>query len=382
MGAIVPRAVDALDPDDLLERLDLDAVLSRIDLDQLLDRLDLDAVLARVDLDALMARIDVDALIGRIDVDRLVQQVDVNALVGQVDVDALVQQVDVQALVGQVDVNALVADVDVQGLVGRLDLNQVLTEVDIAALMARAGIDQIVADATGGMAARTLDLARRQLLKVDLVVLALADRLAGRRSDPGHRGSDAAARPTGPDGPTGRGDDPDGGARGRAGRWAAGPVSRAVAFLVDSLAVSTLFGVAVSLGTFLVALFTSRSLGQIDGRGPWWAAAFLAWWFCYLWLSVAVSGRTIGKGLVGLRVLSAAGDDLPARDAAVRALVLPASMVLGLGFVPAVFGRQRRALHDLAARSRVDVDWGNRPVTVPAAWDRLSPPTDTERHPG
>jgi uncharacterized RDD family membrane protein YckC len=394
MGAIVPRAVDAIDPDDVLERLDLDAVLARVDLDALLDRLDLDAVLdrvdldtvlARLDLDALMARIDVDALIGRVDVNRLVQQVDidglvsqvnVNALVGQVDVDRLVSQVDIDALIGRVDVDRLVQQVDVQGLIGRVDLNELLAGVDLAPLMARAGIDQIVADATSGMAARTLDLARRQLLRVDLVVLALVDRALGRRRagaappvDTTVTGGDAHATLA-----------PTTATTAAPRRWAAGPVARSIAFLVDSVAVSALFGLAVSLGGFLLGLFTTRSLDRVDGGGMWWVVAFLAWWFCYLWLTVAVAGRTIGKGLVGLRVVAVDGIDLSPRAAAVRALLLPFSLVLGLGFLPAVFGRQRRAVHDFVAGSRVDVDWGPRPVTTPASWDRWTAPASPGWH--
>jgi uncharacterized RDD family membrane protein YckC len=375
MGAIVPSAVDALDPDELLERLDLDAVLARVDLDALLDRLDLDAVLdrldldavlARVDLDAVMGRIDVDALIGRVDVNRLVQQVDVDGLVGQVDVDRLVGQVDIDALIGRVDVDRLIQQVDVQALIGRIDLNDLLAGVDLAPLMARAGIDQIVADATTGMAARSLDVARRQLLRIDLVVLAVTDRALGRRA------AGSAPPPDGPDGPAGETVAVRTAWRPRS--LTAGPVARSIAFLVDWLAASTLFGLTAALGGFLFELFTNRSLDQADGRGTWWMVAFGVWWFAYLWLAVAVTGRTIGKGLLGLRVLAVDGADLTPRAAAVRALLLPFSLVLGLGFLPAVLGRQHRAVHDLIAGSRVTVDWGPRPVALPASWRRLAPP--------
>lgn len=335
MGAIVPRAVDALDPADLLERLDLDALLARIDLNLLLDSLDLDPVLERLDLNRLMERVDVDALVSRVDVNRLVDQVDVEALVQRVDVNRLVDQVDVGALVQRVDVDSLVGSIDLDQLVGRIDLNALLTEVDVAALAARAGIDQLVADATTGMAARTLDLARRQILRLDLAIGALIDKAARRAPEVPSRD------------------------------LAAGPLARTAAFLIDTLAVSTLFGLTVSMGGFLLGLFTARDLGQVDGRGPWWTLAFGAWWFLYLWLTVGVSGRTIGKGLVGLRVGASNGEDLSLRSAALRAITLPASMVLGLGLIPAVVGRDRRALHDRIAGSQVTVDWGPRPVALP-----------------
>ena len=401
MGAIVPRAVDALDPDELLDRLDLDAVLGRIDLDSVLARIDLNELLARLDVDALMNRVDVDALIGRVDVNRLVTQVDVNGLVQQVDIDglmnrvdvdaligrvdvnhlvtqvdvnALVAQVDVNSMIGQVDVNSLVAQVDVDSMIGqvdvqkmveRVDLNDLMGRVDVAALTARAGIDQIVADATSGMASRTLDLARRQIIRIDLILMTVVARVLGRRSgaranEPDHGRTDDVVNPA----------SAASRALWRPGALTAGPLARTVAFLIDSLAVSSSFSLGVAMGGFLLGLFTTRTIDQIDTRGTWWLAAFLGWWFVYLWLSVAAGGRTIGKGVVGLRVSGFDGDELSPGRSAVRTLALPFSLVFGLGLIPAVLGRRRQALHDLAAGSRVGVDWGPRPVSLPQPWAR------------
>lgn len=330
MGAIVPRAVDAIDPDELIERLDLNAILARIDLQVLLDRLDIDAVLANVDIDALIARIDVDAVVARVDIDQIVGRVDIDRIINEVDIDAVVARVDIDRLMQRVDVDALVA---------RIDVDQVVGQVDIAALVARAGIDQIVADATSGMATRALDLARRQVLGVDIAVLGLVDRVVRPRAEP-------------PD-PIGR-------------VWSAGPVSRVLGFVVDSAAVSALFGLGVSLGGFLVELFTSATLDEAEGPGLAWLGAYALWWFSYLWLAVAGTGRTIGKGLVGLRVVALDGSPLRPGAAAKRAITFPFSFILGLGFLPAVFGASRRALHDYAAGSREIVDWGQREVVPPS----------------
>lgn len=38
--------------------------------------------------------------------------------------------------------------------------------------------------------------------------------------------------------------------------------------------------------------------------------------------------------------------------------------------IPAVLGKRRRALHDIAAGSRVSVDWGPRDVSLPESWAR------------
>ncbi|MEZ5140752.1 MAG: RDD family protein [Acidimicrobiales bacterium] len=93
-----------------------------------------------------------------------------------------------------------------------------------------------------------------------------------------------------------------------------------------------------------------------DDGGPGWALAFLAWWFTYLWACIGLGGRTVGKGLAGIRVVGADLAPAPARAALVRAVAFPFSFVLGLGFVPAVLGRRRRALHDLVAGTQELVD--------------------------
>lgn len=122
-----------------------------------------------------------------------------------------------------------------------LDVNALVQEVDIAALVARAGIDQVVHDATTGIATRALDMARRQLLGIDIVILGLIDQILRRRHDDQPKPLD--------------------------GQRSAGPLSRAVGFLIDSVTVSALFGLGVSLVGYLLHLFTGRSLAGSGGCG-------------------------------------------------------------------------------------------------------------------
>jgi uncharacterized RDD family membrane protein YckC len=78
----------------------------------------------------------------------------------------------------------------------------------------------------------------------------------------------------------------------------------------------------------------------------------------YMLLFTAASGQTIGKMLVGLKVVGpaesgAAGAPLTIGRAAARAmLTLPTVATLGLGWLPACFG-ERLALHDRLAHTRV-----------------------------
>ncbi|MCU1372581.1 MAG: hypothetical protein JWO77_3775 [Ilumatobacteraceae bacterium] len=309
MGAVVPSVVDAVDPDELIGRLDVDALMAKVDVD---------ALLARIDIEALLSRIDVDALLGRIDVGVLIARIDMNEVIGKVDL------------------NVLLADVD---------LNALMDGVDIRAIIAKAGIDEIVAEASTGVLTRTLDLARRQLVGIDIILMGAIDRLFRRE------------RPALPDTPT----------LSASGR-AAGPVSRLIAFGLDLFFVSSLFSLVVYFGRSMVELFTGDAVQPTSGAAPLlWSAAYLLWFGLYLWGSIEISGRTPGKALVGLRVSDLEGRPLGPGRALVRTLVFPFSFILGLGFVPMITRKDRRALHELVAGCKEIVDWGDRQAGIPSA---------------
>jgi uncharacterized RDD family membrane protein YckC len=68
----------------------------------------------------------------------------------------------------------------------------------------------------------------------------------------------------------------------------------------------------------------------------------------------AVGGQTIGKMAARIRVVSSEGAPVAAAAALRRALAGGLSAAtLGLGFAPALFDPQRRALHDRIAQTRV-----------------------------
>lgn len=74
----------------------------------------------------------------------------------------------------------------------------------------------------------------------------------------------------------------------------------------------------------------------------------------YFCAFTAVGGQTIGKMAAHIRVVSADERPLDAALALRRTLAGAASAaLLGLGFLPALFGSDRRALHDHVARTRV-----------------------------
>lgn len=372
MDAVVPNVVDAIDVDDVVAQVDIDALLARVDLDEVLSRVDLDALVARVDLDALLAHVDIDALLGRVDVDALanrvdvdavlarvdvnsfLDRVDVNALLARVDVDALARRLDLDELVGRVDVNAVVGSVDVDAVLARVDLDAVIDRVDVDHIMQRADVAGIVARSTRGMTARTLDLARRQLVGLDEIVTRIAARIVRRDpdADPGAPPALRVSEANRHEGPSISG-------------YYAGPLSRMAAFSIDMFALVFLFGVGTAVATWTTELLFNRG-GDGGLAPPWSAALFIAWTLTYSIAPMAITGRTLGKAIVGLRVVTRDGNPLHLHQAIVRVLVLPVSFaLLGIGLLGAVFGRHRRTLHDLAAGSAEVIDWGDRAAALP-----------------
>lgn len=309
-GAVTGRVVETVDPDIVIEHIDINAIVDRVDLDAVLGRVDLDAVLARVDLDALLARVDVNAIMDRVDVDALLARVDMDAVVRRVDVEAVVQ---------------------------------------------RSGIPEIVAESTSHMAGSALDLARRQLVGLDVVVDRFVDRLFRRKHPERYEGPPllmAAA-------PEGRSD-----RRSVSGHFT-GPMSRAAAGALDILVITTLYTVGYAGVSLLWSAFTGSSLSG-DRSTPLAIAGMALWAFLYVFVSLAVAGRTVGKAVVGLRVVRSDGGTPAVRKIFLRTLVQPFSAaLLMLGYLPVLLQKEHRSVHDLIAGTAVVYDWGDRAAEMP-----------------
>jgi len=321
MRAIVPSAVDAVDPDDLLERIDVNKLVDRIDVDKLVDRVDVDKLVGRADIDQVLRQVALDALLDRVDVNRLLDRVDVNRLLDRVDIEPLLDRVDIEALVKRVDVEAIVARAKVESLVGK---------------------------SAAGMAYSTLDLFRRQVVGIDVVMLRMGDKMM--RRDVRTVADTEGASVTG---------------------QFAGPLSRLLASAADGALLTVLFVSALSVCTYLFNLFTGRNVNiELTSGGPVWLAIFILWAILYILGTTEIAGRTPGKGLVGLRVLSDNREPLRARADLVRILMLPLSCIFLIGLLGIEFGRRRKAFHDVVAHSIVVYDWGDRPAEMPAPLTR------------
>ncbi|MBZ5737852.1 RDD family protein [Nocardioides mangrovi] len=374
-GGVTERVVDLVDPDIVLDQVDVDALVARIDADALLARIDMNALLARVDLNALLDRVEMDPLLDRVDPDRLLARVDVAALVSRIDPDELMSRLDPNALLDRVDMNALLARVDMNSLLDHVDMNTLLDHVDLNALLAkvdveallapvdlealvrRSGVPELVAESTNQLAGSAIDLVRRQLVALDVVIDRIVSRLLRRDPD---------TQPVGPPLLLVTEPAPAAGPRLTVSGHYAGPVTRAAAAALDVAIITTSYTLGIAGLGFLAGVFLGTTFDDLNDNGPIAVGALAVWAFLYSFGSHAVAGRTLGKGIVGLRVVGRDGSPLSVRRAFVRTLAFPLSaLVFGIGYLMVLVQREHRALHDLIAGTASVYDWGERSAEIP-----------------
>lgn len=144
------------------------------------------------------------------------------------------------------------------------------------------------------------------------------------------------------------------------GHYASG-VTRLSAFALDALFLSFSYGLILGMISLFVNLVSSSNVDLGESGGAWVIAGAVLWAFGYSTFSLAIAGRTPGKGIVGLRVVSREGSPITGRQATVRTVAFPLSgLVFGLGFLGIVTGPEHRAWHDKIAGTSVVYDWGDR----------------------
>ena len=131
--------------------------------------------------------------------------------------------------------------------------------------------------------------------------------------------------------------------------------------------------VVIMLAQFLLGVLAARRWGVDVDRSSTLqgAVVFFTLLFAVLYPTVlhTLTGQTVGKLVVGVRVVATDGGLLPPGAALLRAVVawLALPFLLGLGHVIAGLRKDKRALHDLLAGSRVDRVPSTRRVAAPAA---------------
>ena len=140
----------------------------------------------------------------------------------------------------------------------------------------------------------------------------------------------------------------------------AGGVTRFASFALDAGLSFGIFAAGAAVTSWFIDLFFRVKLSPENG-GLFWGILLLIWEFTYYWYCLTLSGKTPGCAFFGIRVVQDTGAPITGRKAALRTVVFPLSlMFFGIGFIGILFGRKRRALHDVIARTGVVYDWDAR----------------------
>jgi len=151
----------------------------------------------------------------------------------------------------------------------------------------------------------------------------------------------------------------------------AGFFTRSVAFVIDWIIITTSYGLMVAATQAILGPILGIEFDIENTNSVMWAVFFVSWAFLYLVVALTLTGKTLGKALSGLKVVTREGAPIGAGTAILRVIVLPLSFVLfGLGLLGVIIGKERRALHDMIAGTAVVYDWGDRPAAMPAPLTR------------
>jgi uncharacterized RDD family membrane protein YckC len=140
----------------------------------------------------------------------------------------------------------------------------------------------------------------------------------------------------------------------------AGFASRFIAFIVDCALSIAVFMLVLSAASFAASVLTGSSI-HWSRANTWVVVAFFAWEFFYYAYFWTASGKTPGMVLLGVQVVGQDGSSVGTRRGLLRTLAFPLSfLLLGLGFLGILLGRDRRALHDVIADTAVVYCWDAR----------------------
>jgi len=148
-------------------------------------------------------------------------------------------------------------------------------------------------------------------------------------------------------------------AEGRQGHYA-GAVSRLVAFGADVGISWGLYLLGLAGLSFAVSLATGRTF-SLDKYQLVALGVLVAWEFTYFAYQWSLGGKTLGMAILGIQVVDADGSPVTTRQAVVRTVVFPLSVVaVGLGFVGILVQRERRGWHDRLSGTAVVYSWDAR----------------------
>jgi len=140
----------------------------------------------------------------------------------------------------------------------------------------------------------------------------------------------------------------------------AGSASRFAAYLIDFIASTVIYWLALQLVSFVVEIATGSPVSW-HRNNIVVVIIYVAWQFLYFGFQWAADGSTWGMALLGVQVVRADGTRLHPWQGWVRSLTFPLGfLTLGLGFLGILVQREHRAVYDLIAGTAVVYAWDAR----------------------
>jgi uncharacterized RDD family membrane protein YckC len=140
----------------------------------------------------------------------------------------------------------------------------------------------------------------------------------------------------------------------------AGSASRFAAYLIDLIASTVIYWLALQFVSFVVQIVTGSPVSY-HRNNIVVVIIYVAWQFLYFGFQWAADGSTWGMALLGVRVVRADGTRSHSWQGWVRSLTFPLGfLTLGLGFLGILVQREHRALYDLIAGTAVVYAWDAR----------------------
>ena len=155
----------------------------------------------------------------------------------------------------------------------------------------------------------------------------------------------------------------------------AGFASRAVAIIIDFAIISVISAVVIGFMSFFFGLpSVQRFIQWVNGFLPGFDQVFIEltgprfavfFYFLFLYLYFifffSTTGQTVGKAIMGLRVVTTDGKRMGVRRSFIRTLCYTLSLApLGLGFLWVLGEDRRRTWHDKIAHTYVLYVWDAR----------------------
>ncbi|MGW4338762.1 RDD family protein [Rhodococcus koreensis] len=135
---------------------------------------------------------------------------------------------------------------------------------------------------------------------------------------------------------------------------AAGIVTRGLACGIDLAIVMAVMGGIYVGALFVRLLFSPQAFTFPDASALLSVSMFIGVAVLYLTACWAVSGRTVGAVIMGLRVVSRNGELIGWLRALLRAVLC---VMFGFGLLWAAVDSRRRSLQDILLRTSVVYDW-------------------------